>query len=419
MLRKAVPILLIILATTTTTTIISYSFPNSPLHYEFSYAQGEEEEEEELSASGSGTIMCADGVKTYDGKIYFLAIKNEGPVYGTYQIIVSNTSNNSLNNEGSFINGNINSTQYDLVGSEISDQICRNDSPSTVTIRGGCGPQSVIDVVTSIGAKARFVGEVSCPTLRDIGSPVAEAAGPVEVAVGEKAILSGAGSVDPDGDPLKYQWEQIGGTVVDLSNPNSVEAEFTAPSVEENTTLTFELTVDDGRGGTDTDSMNVNVNVKNNNVELNEPPTAVADASPKTVTAEGTEVTLDGSRSTDPDDDSLAYKWEQIDGPSVGLSNADEATSTFDTALEIEEDTTLTFELTVDDGRGGSDTDTVNILLKAAGEQQQQQPPSPPPEPPENGENGEQQQQPPPPEPPENGEQQQQPPPSPPPESGG
>ena len=89
--------------------------------------------------------------------------------------------------------------------------------------------------------------------------PIAKATGPIEIAEGEKAILSGTESIDPDGDLLGYQWKQIGGAVVDLINPNSVEAEFTAPAVPENSTLTFELTADDGLGGIDTNSINVKV----------------------------------------------------------------------------------------------------------------------------------------------------------------
>jgi hypothetical protein len=479
MLRKAAMIILLIMLVIAITHIAN----NLTFHKEFAYAQ----EEQEISASGTGTIKCFDNSKTYEGKIYFLAIKGEGPIYGTYEIIVSNTSlNNSLNNVGSLINGNISSSQYGLVGSGISDNICGSDTSTTVTIRGGCGPESMIDVATPNGYSAKFLGEVSCPILKNIGSPIAQAAGPVEVAEGEKAVLSGAGSIDPDGDILRYEWKQIGGMLVDLNNPNSIEAEFTAPSVEENdivdfeltvedtkgsldtdrisvlvykeqplpqqspiaqaagpvevaegekavlsgagsidpdgdilryewkqiggmlvdlnnpnsieaeftapsieenSTLTFELTVDDGHGGTDTNSMNVKVYKKK--IQLNEPPKAVADASPQTLSsAEDIEVILDGSQSSDPEGDNLSYLWKQISGPSVDLSNSDEARSTFDTQLEVEEDTTLTFELTVDDGHGGTDTDNVDVIIVKAEEPapEPEQPPSPPPSPSDGGE---------------------------------
>ena len=46
-------------------------------------------------------------------------------------------------------------------------------------------------------------------------------------------------------------------------------------------------------------------------MELNQPPSAVADASPTTLSsAQDTEVVLDGTQSSDPDEDSLSYRLE-------------------------------------------------------------------------------------------------------------
>ena len=174
--------------------------------------------------------------KPTKGKIYFLAVQNNGrPIYGTYEIIVSNaTSNSSIDNAGSLINGNMSSIQYRLFGSESQDNICgEGNAFTTVIIVGECGPASTIDVLASGDYSAKFVGDVDCPPPRNTGSPIAKATGPIEIAEGAKAILSGTGSIDPDGDPLLYQWKQIGGAAVDLTNPNSVETEFTAPLIRE------------------------------------------------------------------------------------------------------------------------------------------------------------------------------------------
>jgi hypothetical protein len=181
------------------------------------YAQ---EQGQRVSSSGTGTLQCSDGLKTYEGKIYFLAIKDNGPLYGTYEIIVSNiTSNGSINNAGSLINGNISSSQYHLFGNESQDNICGEDNGFTiVNIVGECGSKSSIDVAASGVYRAKFIGDVDCPLPRNTGSPIAKATGPIEIAEGEKAILSRERSIDPDGDPLLYQWKQIGGAVVDLTN---------------------------------------------------------------------------------------------------------------------------------------------------------------------------------------------------------
>ena len=52
---------------------------------------------------------------------------------------------------------------------------------------------------------------------------------------------------------------------------------------------------------------------------VNNPP--VADAGPDQNVEEETTVTLDGSNSFDPDDGIESYRWKQVAGPSVTLSN--------------------------------------------------------------------------------------------------
>lgn len=87
-------------------------------------------------------------------------------------------------------------------------------------------------------------------------APVADAGSDRTVAYGSGVTLSGAGSHDQDGDALSYLWEQISGASVSLSDAASQNPAFTAPSVE--TTLTFRLTVSDGRLS-DTDDVSIRV----------------------------------------------------------------------------------------------------------------------------------------------------------------
>ena len=79
---------------------------------------------------------------------------------------------------------------------------------------------------------------------------------------------------------------------------------------------------------------------------------------------EKTTVTLDGSNSFDPDDGIESYRWKQVAGPSVTLSNPQAAKPNFLAPNVTEDGTSLTFELTVTDAGGlqSSDTAIVNVI---------------------------------------------------------
>ena len=75
-------------------------------------------------------------------------------------------------------------------------------------------------------------------------------------------------------------------------------------------------------------------------------------------------VTLDGSGSTDPDNDIVSYQWEQIDGPIVTLANADTAIAQFTTGTAA--GSVLTFTLTVTDSAGLKATDICIVNVHQA-----------------------------------------------------
>jgi hypothetical protein len=184
---------------------------------------------------------------------------------------------------------------------------------------------------------------------------------------GDKVILNGKSSSDPNGDSLTYLWKQIFGDStllhrqnIHIVNPNKALATFKVPNeLAEDTTFTFALTVTDSYGQKNTNI--VSINAISNSIP-------VADARSDKKTSEiGEQVTLDGTHSHDPDPTGQinSYKWKQTSGsPSVELNNADTATASF-TAPRVEKDTTFQFILTVTDNEGAKDKDTVKVKVKA------------------------------------------------------
>jgi hypothetical protein len=77
---------------------------------------------------------------------------------------------------------------------------------------------------------------------------------------------------------------------------------------------------------------------------------------------EETQVTLDASRSTDDDGDTLTYSWVQLSGTLVELIDITNSQLTF-ISPSVSTDEALSFELTVDDGFDSSNQ-TVQVMVK-------------------------------------------------------
>ena len=166
------------------------------------------------------------------------------------------------------------------------------------------------------------------------------------VAEGGVVTLDASSSLDIDDGIAAYQWVQISGPAVILSNPASSLPTFTAPNVgPQGASLTFNLTVADMGGLRDTDSSIVNITWQN------EPPFAVV-AEEYLEVNPGTTVTLDGSGSTDADGGIVSYLWTQVDGAPVTLSDPASAVTTFTAPETGPYGSNLTFKLTVTDDGG-------------------------------------------------------------------
>lgn len=96
----------------------------------------------------------------------------------------------------------------------------------------------------------------------------------------------------------------------------------------------------------------------------NAPP--IADAGDDQRVAIGDSVILNASRSQDPNDVVVSYRWLQIEGPPVTLSADDQVETTFVPTPSLAGET-LTFQVTVRDSGGLEDSETAQVTVESNG----------------------------------------------------
>jgi hypothetical protein len=190
----------------------------------------------------------------------------------------------------------------------------------------------------------------------DNAPPTADAGTDQTVNPAEVVQLDGSGSSDGDDGIVAYAWQQLSGAPVAIFDPSAMQPTFVAPEVEVGgETLVFELTVTDQGGLKSRDTCMVRVS------SINEPPTAQAGRDQ--IVRPGATVTPDGSGSMDEDDDIASWRWTQIAGRPVTLSDPTAVKPTF-TAPSIKTETEkLVFQLQVTDAGGLQDKDRVTIAV--------------------------------------------------------
>jgi hypothetical protein len=192
--------------------------------------------------------------------------------------------------------------------------------------------------------------------------PKADAGTDQTVNSGDTVTLDGNASTDPDGSITSYSWVQTGGSPVTLNAAETSTPSFTAPSVSEDTTMIFALTVTDDKAARNTSTVKVTVKFI---PPPNQPP--VANAGTDQTVNSGDYVTLYGTASSDPDNGAItSYLWTQTEGPTIDLANNTNPTANF-LAPSLSSDTQLKFSLTVKDDKGDSSSPaSVSITVKAA-----------------------------------------------------
>ncbi|KAF7764323.1 hypothetical protein PCIT_b0294 [Pseudoalteromonas citrea] len=182
--------------------------------------------------------------------------------------------------------------------------------------------------------------------------------GVTEIESGAEVYMTSS-ATDSDGTVASYQWSQKSGYAVTIRDKNQANASFTAPVLDADTTLEFELLVTDDKGATAKDTLNVKV--KRAEVENQLPNVVITTV---TEIESGSEVYMTSS-ATDPDGTIASYQWSQKSGYGVTIRDKNQANASF-TAPVLDADTTLEFELLVSDNQGGEAKDIVSIKVKSA-----------------------------------------------------
>jgi formylglycine-generating enzyme required for sulfatase activity len=201
-----------------------------------------------------------------------------------------------------------------------------------------------LTVILSNGMQGVYSREV-CFASGDNNPPVAVPDAPETAPAGSDVQLDGQESFDPDDDDITFLWSIVSapaGSAATLDDPTSPTPKLLGPIPG---TYVLSLQVSDG----DLDSTVVEVIVVIEEPEVNHPP--VADAGLDFEICQWTETILDGTGSSDPDDDPLTYAWALVSAPQGSTAELGDPTSPNPTFVpNVPGD--YVFELVVDDGHG-------------------------------------------------------------------
>lgn len=198
--------------------------------------------------------------------------------------------------------------------------------------------------------------EKSCEGCKPVNKPPIANAGKDSSIIlpGNSITLDGSASTDPDGTITAFQWRKISGPAsFILKTPGAVQT--IADSLEKDV-YQFELKVTDNSGLSAQDTVQITVNDR---LQTNRPPVANAGAD-QIIILPTNSSTLDGSASTDPDNNITNYIWTKISGP--GSSDIASSTSVQTQVSNLVEGV-YQFELTVKDNGGLLSKDTMQITV--------------------------------------------------------
>ncbi len=168
--------------------------------------------------------------------------------------------------------------------------------------------------------------------------PIVNAGAEKSVRETEQLLIEDSSAVDSDGYIVSCKWEDngSGGTFDDRKKLHTI---YTAPDISncKGEDIILMLSATDNLGASSTDQVRIHIE------NVNQPPKV--DAGNEQNVEPGAQVTLSGT-AIDKDGDIATVIWEQVDGPSVTLSNPNNLQTTFTAPFTKQ---TLQFRLTATD----------------------------------------------------------------------
>jgi hypothetical protein len=313
-----------------------------------------------VSCGGGGDSGCATGLGVLGGAICGSSSPNTAPVANagvTQNVRVATLV--TLDGSGSRDeNNDILTYLWEMTAKPVG-------SVAALTSNTSAKPQFTADLagtytITLVVDDGKVKSPVSSATVVASvtnSAPVANAGVNQNVSIGRFVTLDGTASTDANSDTLSYKWTLLGkptGSAAVLSSTTSPNPTFTADVMG---IFTIGLVVNDGK----VDSTLVPVTVVASNA--NSAPVANAGVAQSVVA--GALVTLDGTGSTDANNDPITYKWSwgtRPTGSTAALSSDTTAKPTFTASTAG----TYVLTLIVNDGKSNSDVAAVTVTASVA-----------------------------------------------------
>ena len=188
-------------------------------------------------------------------------------------------------------------------------------------------------------------------------APVANAGTNQSVAIGASVTLDGTSSTDANRDPLTYKWALLSkpsGSTADLNATNSPNPKFTADVAGAYVAI---LTVNDGKVDSTASPVTVTASGANS--------APVANAGLAQNAALNATVTLDGTASSDANNDFITYTWVLITKPTGSTATLSSTTSAKPT-FKADVAGTFVASLIVNDGKVNSTAAAVTVTVASA-----------------------------------------------------